>query len=387
MLGNIYQLIKKNMKIGILTLSLHTNYGGILQAYALKTVLEKMGHDVWLIDTKLNQVSFPRKIWRLTKETIAYLKGDVPMINAKKLRDRAYLNYTKPFIDQNIPKITKTFTSIEDLKKVTEKYNFEAYVVGSDQIWNAKYYKHIEAAFFSFLKGKEVIKIAYAPSFGADVWKYNEEQTRNCKELIKEFDAVSVREDVGIDFCKSHLDAQATMVLDPTMLLRTEHYLKLLPDSSTRKNNGLFLYVLDVSKEKKELIDAVAEKKNLVPYQLDIIDGYESCPLEWRTNAKVEDWIRSFHDAEFVITDSFHGTVFSIIFNKPFYVLLNYNRGAVRFKSILNIFNLSDRIITSKEELTKEKLEKKIDWEAVNKTLTVNQKHSMSFLKENLIDQ
>lgn len=72
------------------------------------------------------------------------------------------------------------------------------------------------------------------------------------------------------------------------------------------------MYVLDVSKEKKELIDAVAEK-NLVPYQLDIIDGYESCPLEWRTNAKVEDWIRSFHDAEFVITDSFHGTVFYYI--------------------------------------------------------------------------
>lgn len=71
------------MKIGILTLSLHTNYGGILQAYALKTVLEKMGHDVWLIDTKLNQVSFPRKIWRMAKETFAYLKGDVPMINPK----------------------------------------------------------------------------------------------------------------------------------------------------------------------------------------------------------------------------------------------------------------------------------------------------------------
>ncbi|MEX2512334.1 MAG: polysaccharide pyruvyl transferase family protein [Cyclobacteriaceae bacterium] len=372
------------MKIGILTLSLHTNYGGILQAYALKTVLEKMGHEVWLIDTQLNQVSLSRQIWRLAKETVSYLKGEVTMINPKRVRHKAYVKYTKPFIDIHIPKITKTFRSVDELREATDNYGFQAYVVGSDQIWNVRYFKNIEVAFFSFLKDEKVIKISYAPSFGVDIWKYTEDQTRNCKELIKDFDGISVREDVGIDFCKKYLNCQASIALDPTMLLNREEYLKLLSNGKKSKNGGMFLYVLDATQDKKKLIEAVAEKKKLVPFQLDIIEGYESCPLEWRTKARVEDWIRSFHEAEFIITDSFHGTVFSILFNKPFFVLINYDRGAVRFKSILNIFNLSDRVISSQDDLKEEKLEKKIDWDEVNKILEDNKAQSMAFLKRHL---
>ncbi|MEX0882447.1 MAG: polysaccharide pyruvyl transferase family protein [Cyclobacteriaceae bacterium] len=375
------------MKIGILTLSLHTNYGGILQAYALKTVLEKMGHEVWLIDTQLNQVSLQRQIWRLAKETISYLKGEVSMINPKRLRHKAYLNFTKPFIDEHIPRITKTFTSVHELRKATDKYGFHAYVVGSDQIWNAKYFKSIEVAFFSFLEDQNVIKISYAPSFGGDTWKYTEDQTRKCKELIKAFDEVSVREDVGIDFCKDYLECQASLVLDPTLLLTRDEYLKLLSIDPKSKKGGMFIYVLDASPDKKKLIEAVADKKRLVPYQLDIIEGYESSPLEWRTKARVQDWIRSFHEAEFIITDSFHGTVFSILFNKPFFVLINYERGAVRFKSILNIFNLSDRIISSQDDLTEAKLEMKIDWDKVNKILEEKKEVSLSFLKRHLYNK
>ena len=363
---------------------LHTNYGGILQAYALKTVLEKMGHEAWLIDTNLNRVSSSRQIWRLAKETVSYLKGEVSMINPKRVRHKAYLKYTKPFSDHHIPRITKTFTSVDDLMKATEKYGFEAYVVGSDQIWNTKYFKNIEVAFFSFLRDKNVIKLSYAPSFGGDVWKYTEDQTRKCKELIKQFDGVSVREDAGINFCKKYLDCQAIFVLDPTMLLTQKEYLQFLSIDKNSKKGGMFTYVLDGSPDKKELIEEVAKRKQLVSYQLDIMEGYDSCPLEWRTKAKVEDWIKSFHDAEFIITDSFHGTVFSILFNKPFFVLINYERGASRFKSILNFFNLSDRIISSEDDSIGEKLDKEIDWNAVNEILDGKRQESMSFLKSHL---
>lgn len=372
------------MKIGILTLSLHTNYGGILQAYALKTVLEKMGHEAWLIDTDLNRVSPTRQIWRLAKETVSYLKGEVSMINPKRVRHKAYLKYTKPFIDHHIPKITKKFTAEDELRKATDKYGFEAYVVGSDQIWNTKYFKNIEVAFFSFLKEKNVIKLSYAPSFGGDIWKYTEDQTRNCKELIKEFSGVSVREDVGIEFCKNHLDSKATFVLDPTMLLTQEEYLQSLSINKKSKKGGIFTYVLDASPDKKKLIEEVSNRKQLEIYQLDIMEGYDSCPLEWRTKARVEDWIKSFYDAEFIITDSFHGTVFSILFNKPFFVLINYERGASRFKSILNFFNLSHRIISSQDDLTEEKLDKEIDWVAVNRILESKRQESMDFLKNHL---
>lgn len=373
------------MKIGILTLPLHTNYGGILQAYALKKVLESKGHEVWLIDTKFNKVP-PKKVFtRFLKTFLHRIQGKTSILFPLRLRNKAYRTYTKPFIDKHIVKITKKFDDPNKIGLEIKTYNFDAYVVGSDQIWNPKYFPNIEIAFFSFLNGKDEIKISYAPSFGADTWNYKPEKSILCKELIDKFHAISVREDLGQDFCLEFFGKKAELVLDPTLLLTRDHYISLIEQrKSTYKKGGLFTYVLDLNEEKRKIINDVSSFHNLTPYQLEIIEGHENTPLEWRTKAEVEDWIINFHNADFIVTDSFHGTVFSILFNKPFFSLINYDRGGVRFKSILKQFDLLGRMIGAYTELNESVLSNQINWEKVNNTLEEKRNKSSIFLENAL---
>lgn len=372
------------MKIGILTLPLHTNYGGILQAYALMTVLESKGHEVWLIDTQFNKVPTKKIITRFIKTLFRRIQGKTDILFPLKLRKKAYKTYTKPFIDKHIKKITMPFKEPELMGKEIAIFDFDAFVVGSDQIWNPKYFPHIEVAFFSFLKDKPMIKLSYAPSFGSDQWIYKPEKQEICKRLIQEFHAVSVREDVGKEFCKNFLGKEADLVLDPTMLLTLEQYVALLGNIDKKSNGKMFVYVLDLNEDKKKAINEIVLKKGLSAYQLDLIEGYESSPLEWRTKAKVEDWILNFYKAEFVVTDSFHGTVFAILFNKPFFSLINYKRGAVRFKSLLNQFGLLDRMIGSSENLSDQVISHEINWDKVNKILDQKREISNQFLDKAL---
>jgi hypothetical protein len=372
------------MKIGILTLPLHTNYGGILQAFALSKTLEKMGHDVWLIDTNFKKLPLKKEVKFVIKQVIDRLNGKSDILFPQRLRKSAYKKYTKPFIDKYIPKITETFESLDEIEKNIAKYKFDAVVVGSDQIWNSKYFKYIEAAYFSFIKDPNVIKLSYAPSFGSDTWIYSPEQTKNCMKLISSFNAVSVREDLGVEFCKKYFDLNASFVLDPTFLLEVQDYFDLLGNEKKLSKGNMFCYVLDNNPDKMKIIQDIADEHALKPFQLDIIDGYDSSPLEWRTKAYVEDWIRAFYNAEFVVTDSFHGTVFSIIFNKPFFSLINYSRGGARFKSLLKLFNLEDRIISPENKTTPESFKNQINWDSVNLILKERKEFSKEFLLQAL---
>lgn len=372
------------MKIGILTLPLHTNYGGILQAYALFKVLEKMGHDVYLIDTRFKKDS----TWKTLKKQIKSFFKNNPQSKKtaylNKIKNQSYLTYTKPFIDKYLPKTTETFDNPKTMGKKIGKYNFEALIVGSDQIWNPKYYKNIEIAFFSFLDDSNLIRISYAPSFGGDVWKYSAEKEKICKDLIQKFNSVSVREDSGVLLCEKHLGIKPTWVLDPTMLLSENDYIELISNSGLTKNGNLFTYILDKTDDKNNIINSVANRFKLIPQELDFMEWEESIPLEWSTKATVEDWISKFYEAEFIVTDSFHGTVFSILFNKPFFSIINVDRGATRFQSLLKSFNLEDRMLSSYEDLTESVLEKEINWKAVHQNLAERRRISFSFLSEGL---
>jgi hypothetical protein len=373
------------MKIGILTLPLHTNYGGILQAYALKSRLENMGHEVWLINTNFNKKS----TWKSLKEKVKNLIKPNPKSIEKekinKLKNQSYLTFTKPFIVQNFKNITKTFSNPKTISKEIIIYNFDAYIVGSDQIWNPKYFKHIEIAFFSFIETSYPLRISYAPSFGGDIWKFSPEKEKICTDLIKKFNAISVREESAIQLCEKNLGVKPKWVLDPTMLLNIEDYKIFLKNDSTQLRGGLFNYILDKTDEKSKIVDIVATAFDIKPYELETIEKNRQIPLEWGTKATVEKWIENFYISDHIVTDSFHGTVFSILFNKPFFAIINKNRGAARFESLLNAFNLNDRLLGSLEDLTESKLKKKIDWPSVNQILDQKRKESYSFLNDNLL--
>ncbi len=370
------------MRIGILTLPLHINYGGILQAYALQTVLERMGHEVCLIEKRQKPLHLP--LWKAPlsygKRILKNLSGHpVPIFYEQKE------NRERPIVRQNTDKFINKYIKrkIVDNYSDIKKTDFDAIVVGSDQIWRPKYFSvDIRHAFLDFTEGWDIRRIAYAASFGTDEWEYTQEQTRQCNDLLSRFDAVSVREDSGVVLCREHFGVDAKHVLDPTMLLSKDDYIQLFKASGTPESKGTLLsYILDESPVKTGLVDKIAKEKGLVPFRANSKVENKDAKLEERIQPPVEQWLRGFYDAEFVITDSFHACVFSILFNKPFIAIGNSVRGMSRFSSLLGMFGLEDRLITNISDYSEKD---SIEWNKVNSLLDEYRKSPLKFLTDSL---
>jgi hypothetical protein len=344
------------MKIGILTLPLHTNYGGILQAWALQTVLERMGHVVVLLQKdkvivpgglKKLKLSFKRFIQRFLLHKNVRVNAEKYEFEEYKIRSK----YTQLFIDKYIHyQVYNDFTKINN-----DKLKFDAIVVGSDQIWRPKYIsetlrENIDVAFLSFATDWDIKRLSYAASFGTDNWEFSEIQTKSVSSLIKYFDGVSVRELSGVELCKRYIGVDSEHVLDPTMLLNADDYSKLINPCIDKDNHKqtLFNYVLDSNPEIEILIDEVAKTKHLQRNRLS--DGSKKGSVQ----PPVEEWLRSIRDSEFVITDSFHACVFCILYRKPFIVIGNKSRGYGRFKSLMNMFSLTKNLICDVSEYNSE---------------------------------
>ena len=246
------------------------------------------------------------------------------------------------------------------------------------------FFSKIENAYLEFAKEWRIKRIAYAASFGTEEWEYTEKQTKSCATQLKKFNAVSVRESSAVQLCNDNFGVKAEHVLDPTMLLSKEDYIKLFKDYNAAQSDGnLFCYILDEGEEKKSIVDCVVKEKGLQPFYVN--SRYEDldAPLEERIQQPIEKWLRAFYDAEFVITDSFHACVFSIIFNKPFIVYGNKERGMARFESLLTLFELEDRLVYSTCEV-KKVLQTPINWERVNSIHKQIKEKSLSFLRKSL---
>lgn len=364
------------MKIAIVTLPLYINYGGILQCYALQTVLERMGHDVVVLEKPKYGRSYPFiKALAICKRLFKhYVLGK--KVNILWAPHEIVNLHIKQFIRCYIHHNHKRVWSPQTLRGIN------AFVVGSDQIWRPEYSHPIENAFLDFTKGMNVKRIAYAASFGVEQCTFSEEQLHHCSTLLKQFDAISVREDSGVRICKESFGVEAVQMLDPTLLLDADDYRKLIYAGKTIPSKGnMLVYILDVTEEKKRLVEQIAEERGLIPYWLDNDTNSES--VNWDGNIKmhVEQWLRAFDEASFVFTDSFHGCAFSILFRKSFIAFGNKDRGLTRFTSLLNLFSLSERLLFSLEEYTSRKQSlKDIDFDFVYERLQEERNRAFKFL-------
>lgn len=378
------------MKIGILTLPLHTNYGGNLQAYALMSVLKEMGHDACLINRRSTRI--PR--WKLPlaivkRSLMKYglgKKATEIFVEAKLQREYSVISqYTQPFINKHIQPQTKTVYTTRRLAGLAARQRFDAIIVGSDQVWRTAYTSNIEDYFLGFLKGNHTKRIAYAASFGTENWEYSKEQEQNCAKHLKSFDAVAVRESTGVALCKKYFDVDAQHVLDPTMLLDASRYLDLIrPLERTAKKEGVLVYILDETADKTAIIDEVAQVLDRPVFRVNAKTEDVNASLEERIAPPTENWIKGFYEADFIITDSFHACVFAILFKKPFLVYGNRHRGTARFESLLSMFDLKDRLVFSSGEIQPGSIQKGIDWQAVDTVLDEKRQMSREFLKRAL---
>jgi hypothetical protein len=261
--------MKKNKKkIGVLTLPLINNIGGNLQAYALMEKLKQLGHDPVLINRR-----------HKPKDSGPDLPDSYKNRDAQHPLFTNFIGMSKnvpnvKFIDSYISPITRPFQWSPQLSRHIERYEFDAIIVGSDQVWRPRYAQNILFDYFlNFLpKNTKVKKICYAASFGTSDWEFNEKLTLICKRLIKEFDAVSVREDSGIKLCQEHLGVNAKHVLDPTLLLPADHYVKKfkLPSACSEKKR-LTTYILDIDADKTIVVNNIAKRFSLKTYAINVL--------------------------------------------------------------------------------------------------------------------
>lgn len=379
------------MKIGILTQPLHTNYGGIIQNWALQQVLIRMGHE-------------PEMIWR---------NYDAPDVSAglflsrcgscvKTIIRRYVLNNKKAVIrspfeknynpwmprfadDDFINRIARTKECFSDLqlRKIISGKSYDAFIVGSDQVWREEYSPRIETYFLDFLPSSDSRpKIAYAASFGTDTGYISPQKIPGCQKLLERFSAVSVREDGGLQIIHEVFRrTDAIKALDPSLLLDRDDYETLIRKKDRRHDRERFIgaYILDSNDEKENILADIASEKGLEVKR-------ESGSYEGHEMSTISQWLAVYADAEYIVTDSFHGCVFSIIFNKPFVAIGNKKRGLDRFTSLLSMLKLEDRLILTLSGYYKKKtlLMTSIDYGAVDKQLQALKKGSINFLKNGL---
>ncbi|CEO38468.1 polysaccharide pyruvyl transferase family protein [Photobacterium kishitanii] len=355
------------MRVATLTLPFHANYGAVLQAYALQVTLKSFGHDVYSLDIDR------RSLRPLFKYSLSRIKGIVT--KGEVLDNYNYGNKKfKKFIENEIA-LTKKIKFQKDFMR-NDIQNFDAYIVGSDQVWRPKYVMNIGRYFLDFVKNDK-IKISYAASFGTDDFEYSNDEYKKCSILLSDFKGVSVREFDGIDKCKDKLLSSSELVLDPTLLVNVNVYNNLIDKYSEKKlASDFFCYILDPNKSKMDYINKAFNH----PYVIN--HGLKS-----KDKDSIGCWLKGIRDCNLVITDSFHGVVFSIIFNKEFIAIGNSDRGLARFKSILKVFNLTDRLI-NEDQLSIDNLKiianSKIDYINVNKILNEKRNESFDFIAKHL---
>lgn len=381
------------MNILLVNFVLRANHGGILQCYALQELLKSMGHNVvkpdliekrefqfsFILILKLIKRIFERFILRKNNEILAEWNNDrknlLPRQNAISFINK-YLNIIR----------------VNSLDELEGKY-YDAVIVGSDQVWRKPFTDTLltnkstsDNAFLAFTEKWNCKRIAYAASIGVDYWEYNEDETRVLRELIKNFDAVSVREDSAIQLIHDNLNSDIVVnhVLDPTFLIPKEKYIDIVRESQVIKSDGnLLVYILDSSEEKTKIIKMFAEKYGYAPFLVNNPNTEKTnYPVNERIQTSIPQWLRGFMDAEFVIADSFHACVFSIIFEKPFFVLANRDRGLTRIDSLLRMFGLEDRLIS---DFSIENINlTPINWQEVNSKKEILRNYSGDFIKKAL---
>ncbi len=377
------------MKTAILTLTpIHTNYGNILQAYALQTVLQRLGHEPYVLE-KVPGFTLPLYRYPLAyakRLVLKYLLGKkqtILFLEQKLRREYKVIGqFTHPFVQKYIHTYHGPWTA-----EAMTAAGFQAFVVGSDQVWRPIYFDrhHIEQAYLSFTKGLSVKRLSYAASFGTDDWEYTPRQTEQCKALLQQFDGVSVRERGAVALCREHFGREALHVLDPTMLLTAADYRQLIAQSpeTLQPIEGLMTYILDSDFEKEAVAQRIAEHNGWSVFRSN--SRYEdlTAPLAERIQPPVEQWLQGFAQAQMILTDSFHACVFSILFHKPFVVIGNAARGLSRFHSLLSLFDLESRLVTSAAEAERVAAQP-ICWETVDSRLEEERIKSMAFLKQHL---
>ncbi len=320
----IPQSLPVRRKVGIINLQHSPNFGACLVAYALQKAIERCGSHATIIDYRPNK--------KHSLFSAAYRRERAESKNFEKFRAK-FLKRTKPC------------RNIDDLSLLNEQ--FDTFVTGSDQVWRFRYvFRDLKEYLLAFAAPYKTL-FSYAASLGIDYWEGDDTATEIVCHNLKRFNAISVREESGIDICKNMFGVEAERVIDPTLLLKAEDYEPIMKDDkSSEAQPYIAKMILDEEEETSKEVDRLAEENGWKVINIygerKIIGGEETILCR-----PVGEWLNLLKNAEYVITDSFHCVCFSVLFKRPFTCVVNPERGASRLENILGILGLRERLVGS----------------------------------------
>lgn len=359
------------MKAAVVTLHRVYNYGSALQAYATQKVLQRQGVDVEIIDYITPQRT-KKAIWlagsgnRSGIKKILYLLAKSASIF---LKERTFGR----FVEKNL-RLTKKYVTADDLAK--DPPQADVYVTGSDQTWNSQYNEGVDRGFFLDFVPEDAKRVAFVSSFGRTELPADEVEIT--KKYIGRYSALSVREDSAVEILNGLGRQDAVQMIDPTLLLTKDEWVALASKRLIKERYLILMLLYNEDNRATEYARKLADQKGLKlvkicwdlrrPPMVDVL----------MTHRSPADFLSLFYHADFVVTNSFHGTAFSINLERQF-VVVPRNEFNSRIESLLRLTGLEDRLVASEEALSV--AEKTIDYAPINRTLDAERERAKEFIE------
>lgn len=355
------------MKVGILTFHRATNYGAVLQCYALQKVLEQNGYKVEVIDYEndfFKKFYSPFYLEKLTLKKFGYM---IYAFKPKMERNKVFANFRNKFLKLSQPYNKTTISNADGM--------YDAIIVGSDQVWNLEQSQGDNNYLLSFVKLSK--RLSYAASFG--ITELPPDQISLYRKELQQYDRISVREKSGCEIVERLGCKNSSINLDPTLLLEKENWAEVTGSVHHDLGRYICVYKINVSKT-YEFAEELSRKTGL---KVIVIKPDKTCPVHFikEKYASPCDFLRLIENAEYVITDSFHGTVFSLIYERQFITCLDkrINNKNTRIIELLESYSLGNRVVDNLDEV--ESIHSVIDYDIIKETMRANRAESLEYLR------
>ncbi len=368
--------------IGILTFYWADDCGAMLQSYALKTYLSQYQETVFI-------PYFPKPL-RSRYRLLRYHELDNIFRRCYKITKQLmpWTFYKNCRLKYNMCRFRKMYLTEERRRLHSARgiYDYtdqiETYVVGSDQVWNPEITAGFQDGYFCTFRSwkKDAARyVAYAASIGSE--RLDEKYTKTLSGLLQNFDAISLREALAVPYIQQACEQELTVVLDPVFLIKREEWLSLFDTKVQRKRKYIAVYYTEYNDEMAKYLRKMERETGWEVLMLRMGTFHWTEHTKYAIGCGPSEFLELIYHAEYVVTNSFHGTAFSILFQKPFTVFLHSRQGA-RIRDLLRVACLEDHLTDTADDIT---IDAKIDWERTEKALQKTIRHSKEFIEKEIL--
>ena len=366
-------------KVGIITFHNAHNYGAFLQVYALQEQVKKLGNESFIINYYDKNIMKSYKLIKTSKNPFKCAKLVLKSINNYKINKKRSDKF-KYCINEKL-NLTKNYNNFNSLVKDYPK--LDAYITGSDQVWNSIITKGLQDSYTLNFGDKDINRISYAASIGNSTLASEEKE--KYKNKISNIDHISVREEEAKNILTELIDKPINVVLDPTLLMTKYEWENIIrtQEVKSEKEKYILAYVVEKNEEYVKIVNELSKKTGLKVIHFASEDNGIKNVIRSAYTDNPFEFVNLIKNAEYVVCTSFHATVFSIIFNKKFYVVPHKKTGS-RVTNLLKKLNIKNRIVYTLEEFKNIDYNFDTEWKSVEEILEKERENSINWLQNSI---